>query len=115
MRFGKDDAMPRFPSCKITVLKTLYHQNLAEEYRRPDVPKGPCPFFTEGQEFLVKYLTERPADFTCDWAWDDIHKVLMVLMLKGDYSTWMKDGNMFITCCTDGIKPVVFKKERNEE
>jgi uncharacterized repeat protein (TIGR04076 family) len=37
---------------------------------------------------------------------------LMVLMLKGDYSTWMKDGDMFITCCTDGIKPVVFKIER---
>ena len=104
--------MAHFPTCKIKVLKTLYHQDLAEKYRRPDVPKGPCPSFTEGQEFVVNYLTERPEGFSCDWAWDDIHKVLMVLMLKGDYSTWMKDGDMFITCCTDGIKPVVFKIER---
>lgn len=107
--------MSKFPTCKITVLKKLYHQDLVEEYRRPDVPKGPCKFFTEGQEFTVNYLTERPADFHCDWAWDDIHKVLMVLMLRGNYGTWMKNENMFITCCTDGTKPVVFKIERLED
>lgn len=107
--------MSKFPTCKITVLKKLYHQDLVEEYRRPDVPKGPCKFFTEGQEFIVNYLTERPADFPCDWAWDDIHKTLMVLMLRGNYGTWMKNENLFITCCTDGTKPVVFKIERLEE
>jgi uncharacterized repeat protein (TIGR04076 family) len=107
--------MPRFPTCKISILKTLYHEDLAKEYRRPDVPKGPCPFFEEGDEFTVDYLVQRPEGFDCDWAWDDIHKVLMVLMLKGDYGTWMKNPNNFITCCTDGIKPVVFKIERLEE
>ncbi len=104
--------MPPFPTCKITVLKTLYHQDLAEEYRRPGLRTGPCHFFEEGQEFIVKYLVERPEGFACDWAWDDIHKVLLALMVKGDFGTWMKDPNMFITCCTDGIKPVVFKVER---
>ena len=104
--------MHQFPRCKISVLKTLYNEDLAEEYRRPGVRSGPCHFFTEGQEFIVDYLTERPEGFGCDWAWDDIHKVLMTFMLKGDFSTWMKDGNQFITCCTDGIKPVVFKIER---
>ena len=103
-----------WPTCKITVLKTLYHQDLAEEYRRPDVHKGPCPFFSEGQEFSVRYLAERPEGFACDWAWDDIHKIIMILMTRGSFSTWMKDENMFITCCTDGIKPVVFKIERAE-
>jgi uncharacterized repeat protein (TIGR04076 family) len=34
------------------------------------------------------------------------------LMLKGDFGTWMVDPNTFIACCTDGIKPVVFKIER---
>lgn len=104
--------MPAFPTCKITVLKTLFHQDLADEYRRPDVPYGPCPFFAEGQEFIVKYLAERPEGFACDWAWDDIHKVLLALMVKRDFGTWMKDPNLFITCCTDGVKPVVFKVER---
>lgn len=107
-------SMQRFPACKITVLKTLYHQDLAAEYRRPDVHRGPCPFFSEGQEFIVKYLAERPASFACDWAWNDIHKILLAMMLKADFSTWMVDPNTFITCCTDGIKPVVFKLERIE-
>jgi uncharacterized repeat protein (TIGR04076 family) len=90
-------------------------ERLVSRAGRPDVHKGPCPFLKVGQEFIVKYLTERPPDFKCDWAWDDIHKVLMVLMLKGNYGTWMKNENMFITCCTDGTKPVIFKLERIEE
>jgi uncharacterized repeat protein (TIGR04076 family) len=104
--------MPPFPTCKITVLKTLHHQDLAEEYRRPDVPKGPCPFFKVGDEFIVNYLAERPDGFACDWAWHDIHKIIMILMTNGSFGTWMKNENNFITCCTDGIKPVVFKIER---
>lgn len=104
--------MNRFPTCKITVLKRLYNEDLDAEYRREDVRHGPCHFFQEGDEFVVDYLTERPEGFGCDWAWDDLHKVLFAFMLKGDYGTWMKDPNTFITCCTDGIKPVIFKVER---
>jgi uncharacterized repeat protein (TIGR04076 family) len=36
-------------------------------------------------------------------------------MTGADFGPWMKDGNMFIACCTDGIKPVVFKLERFED
>lgn len=107
--------MRRFPTCKITVLKTLYHADLAEEYRRPDVHRGPCPVFEVGQEFVVDYLAQRPEDFKCDWAWDDLHKIIMVLMTRGNFGTWMKNENNFIACCTDGVKPVVFKIERLED
>lgn len=107
--------MPTFPTCKITVLKTTYDPDLAEAYRRPDIHKGPCPILTQGQEFIVEYLAQRPEGFDCEWAWDDIHKILSTLMLRGNFSTWMKDGNTFIACCTDGIKPVVFKIERMDE
>ena len=103
------------PACKITVLKTMYNQDLADEYRRPELRRGPCPHYAEGQEFIVQHFGERPVDFFCDWAWNDIHKVLMALMMGGDFSRWMKDGNTFITCCTDGIKPVVFKLETIED
>ena len=102
------------PACKITVLRRMFNSDLAEAYRRPDIRKGPCLFFAEGQEFVVGQLGERPADF-CDWAWNDIHKVLMCLMTNGDFGPWMKDGNMMVACCTDGIKPVVFKLERLDE
>ena len=94
--------------------KTLYNQEIAEEYRRPDVHQGPCPFFKEGQEFIVNYLTEKPEGFDCDWAWDDLHKVLLAMMLNGSFGTWMKDPNTFISSCTDGTKPVIFKLERLE-
>ena len=36
--------MEPFHTCKITILKTLYHQDLVEEYRRPDISKGPSCF-----------------------------------------------------------------------
>jgi uncharacterized repeat protein (TIGR04076 family) len=99
--------------CKITVLKTLFHEDLALEYRRQDIHRGPCPFFTEGQEFISEFL-EKPEQFGCDWAWDDIHKIVLAMMVGGDFGRWMQDGSTFITCCTDGIKPVVFKVERIE-
>jgi uncharacterized repeat protein (TIGR04076 family) len=102
------------PTCKITVLKKMFNQDLADEYRRPDIHRGPCPYFTEGQEFVVEYLGERPEAFFCDWAWNDIQKILFAMMVGGDFGSWMKDGNTFITCCTDGIKPVVFKLERTD-
>ena len=38
----------------------------------------------------------------------------MILMIKGNFGTWMKDGGTFITCCADGSKPVVLKIERIE-
>ena len=43
-----------------------------------------------------------------------VNKIIMILMTKGNFSTWMKDGGTFITCCTDGSKPVVLKIERIE-
>jgi uncharacterized repeat protein (TIGR04076 family) len=99
-------------ACKITVLKRLYHEDLAVEYRRPDVPRGPCKFFTEGQEFIVNEVGERPEGFDCGWAWDDIQKLVLSMQLDGDFSNWMKNGDNFIACCTDGIKPVVFRLEK---
>jgi hypothetical protein len=64
----EEGSVSRFPTVQITVLKRLYHAELAETYRRPDVPKGPCPFFQEGQEFTVEYLAQRPEGFDCEWA-----------------------------------------------
>lgn len=99
-------------ACRITVLRRMFNQDLAEQYRRPDIETIPCKFFTEGQEFVVEDLGHRPEAFPCDWAWNDIQKVLMAMQVGGDFGRWMKDPDTFIVCCTDGIKPVVFKLER---
>ena len=97
--------MKPFPTCKITVLKTLYHQDLAEEYRRPDVHKGPCPFFKSGDAFTVNYLAERPDGIECDWAWHDIHKIIMILMTNGNFGTWMKNKTTLLLAAPMGLNP----------
>ena len=98
------------PECRITVLKRAFFKELADEYCGWDTV-GPCEQFTEGQEFVVERDGPCPDGF-CDWAWNDINKVLVALMAGGSFEMWMKDGNTNITCCTDGIRPVVFKLER---
>ena len=110
----KKEVDTRMAKCKITVLKRMFNAALAEEYRRPDVHFGPCPFCKEGDEFVVEHIGVRPDGFFCDWAWNDIQKVLLAMQLGGDFNPWMKDEKTFIACCTDGVKPVVFKLERIE-
>lgn len=99
--------------CKITVLKKMFNDDLAEEYGQPDIHKGPCPHCTAGQEFTVRSALDRPEEF-CGWAWNDMEKILMTAWLEGNFDPWMNNKNEFITCCTYGLEPVVFKVERIE-
>ena len=86
---------------KVTVLKRTLNKEWSKELRGFEGQK--CDQFTDGQEFEVTSPWEPPAGF-CPWAWADIrtfiHKV--------------NDGGMknFVTCCTDGYRPVFFKIER---
>lgn len=98
--------------CKITVIKKIINSDLAKAYCQNEV--STCPCFTEGQEFVTEI--EKPSNF-CDWAWTDILKFVTVLLAGGNFSKdifedWMQDENTMITCCTDGIRPVVFKLEK---
>ena len=76
-----------------------------------------CPVFQEGQVFVTEY--EKPQGF-CDWAWNDIHDYISVLMTGGTFSEglfseWMKNKNSMIACCTDGARPVVFEIKKIEK
>ncbi|WP_088188041.1 TIGR04076 family protein [Desulfosporosinus sp. FKA] len=98
--------------CKITVLKKTLNYELAQQYCEANI--STCPCLEEGQEFIAGF--EKPQNF-CDWAWNDIHKYVVVLLSGGNFSTdafedWMKDDKSMIACCTDGIRPVVFKLEK---
>ena len=97
--------------CKITVLKKTLHPELAREYCQGEV--APCTNFREGQEFTTNF--GKPSGF-CDWAWNDIHQYVAVLLAGGNFAGdlfngWMNDDKTMIACCTDGIRPVVFKIE----
>ena len=100
------------PGCRITVLKRMFNADLADAYRRPDAPYGPCPFCEEGDQWTVGGAGERPEGFPCDWAWNDIERFVLAMTLGGGFGRWMRDPDTFVACCTDGVKPVVFKLER---
>jgi uncharacterized repeat protein (TIGR04076 family) len=100
------------PKCKITVLKKMVNQDLADEYLRSTESFSACELYEEGQEFILDGMPEKPEGF-CDWAWVDIHKDVATVMFDGSFP-WMRQPGTAVACCTDGLRPVVFKVERIE-
>jgi uncharacterized repeat protein (TIGR04076 family) len=103
------------PRCKITVIKKMVNQELADEYCVNTVSS--CSCFKEDQEFMCGL--EKPPGF-CDWAWRDIHPFVVALLTGGNFSHglfdgWMRDDRTIIACCTDGIRPVIFRIEKIDE
>lgn len=96
---------------KITVLRRTIEQDLIDEYiNQEDSTLGPCEVFEEGQEFLLDDFPSMPEKF-CDWAWADIQRDVVVVAMGGGMP-WMKDPGVMVSCCTDGVRPVIFKIER---
>jgi uncharacterized repeat protein (TIGR04076 family) len=89
--------------CKITVLKRTLNKDWNKKFKNMEGSK--CEVFEEGQEFAVESPWEMPAGF-CHWAWADI-RTFIHLVNEGRYQT-------FVSCCTDGFRPVFFKIERNK-
>jgi uncharacterized repeat protein (TIGR04076 family) len=104
------------PKAKITVVKKLSCTELYGE--NPPAPIDPtkvtpeCPRFELGQEFVVD-SHQCPPGF-CNWAYADIQRDLAHI-LYGGYYPWMAQKGVAVSCCTDGLRPVVFKIERLED
>jgi uncharacterized repeat protein (TIGR04076 family) len=105
------------PKIKITVLKRTFNKEIADEYL--GTRAGPCDLNKQGLEFISENGV-KPEGF-CDWAWNDMHKVVTTLVCGGTFNKhgyfkdWMNRDNTLIVSCTDGIRPVIFKLERIEE
>lgn len=109
---------------KITVVRKLKLDDVAREYGqiRPGTETGDfipdCPFFEEGQEFIVETGGSdvcKPEGF-CDWAWADVWKDVLMMASKAGVTP---DGEKHLldpqfTCCTDGLRPVIFKVQPME-
>ena len=93
-------------SVKITALRRLQHRDLLEKCA--DSVWDPCERLREGQEFVTDNMN-MPEGF-CSWAWCDIQKYALTLARGGNF-IGVKPG-VFVTCCTDGFRPVLFKLER---
>lgn len=108
--------MTKTYKCKITVLKREYNQELADRYlANPHV--GPCKLFRDGQEIIVDsdgFWKMLHGNF-CSEAWDSISRYVYAAIQGGSIMRgWTKDENVMITCCNDGVRPVIFKLERVE-
>ncbi len=97
---------------KITVLKKVFHADLAEKYENQI--EHACDL-KEGQVF---YSVEgcRPEGL-CESAWDCLISFVHVLACGGGnfYDGWMKNPNSAVLSCNDGIRPVSFLVETVEE
>ena len=104
--------MSSMPNVKITVLKRLDPSELFDEMPVTHVRDlKACDRVEDGQEFIVKGL-DMPEGF-CPPAWTAIVGNVRTIMFGGNMP-WLKEKGTTVTCCTDGLRPVIFKLERME-
>ncbi len=97
--------------CRVTILRRTCTNGIFEEYST-DKKERKCPIFNDGQEFIIDDPGKIPEGF-CAYAWGDISRD-MVAIMYGANIPWINKKNTTIVCCTDGLKPVVFKLEMVE-
>jgi uncharacterized repeat protein (TIGR04076 family) len=93
---------------KITVLKKIDTGDVLRGYGASTV-EAECPAVKAGVEY-VSVKGKMPEGF-CSWAWADIQRDVVHLSLGGDFP-WIRGKGVMVSCCTDGLRPVVFKLER---
>ena len=98
----------------IRVLKKQFYPEFAEAFLVNGKSVGPCPFFEEGDSFLYEGSARMPENF-CPWAWNDIYKSVSALSNGATYSDWFSKNDRIVDCCTDGIRPVSFLLEAEDD
>jgi len=98
---------------KITVVKRLSNKDIFADKPPLDFTATPiCDRLQDGQEFVID-SPDFPQGF-CPWAYADLQRDIIHLRLGGDFP-WMKEKGTLLSCCTDGVRPVIFKLERIED
>lgn len=100
---------------KITVLRTTFIKDLADEYGIKGL--STCPMHTEGEVYFGDYA--KPAGL-CDEAWKAIYQYVFALAHGAPkdlwyYGDWIKTPGVAICSCNDGLRPVIFKLEATDE
>ena len=97
---------------RIKVLKKLSSEEIFGD--KPPLGNNvkACPVFEVGQEFTVAEDGEMPKGF-CHWAWNDLYKIVTALRYGANWGPETNQkGAPTIHCCTDGLRPVIFRLER---
>jgi uncharacterized repeat protein (TIGR04076 family) len=76
----------------------------------PFTPLGSCERYRDDQEFVIGEDMKMPEGF-CTSAWVSLYPTVRMLGFGGN-PPWWKEKGVSITCCNDGLRPVVFKLER---
>ena len=96
---------------KITVLKRLDPKDLFEAYPVKEQSWFvPCDIYEDGQEIIVEENLQMPGGF-CQSAWHAIYPTVRTLGFGGNLPFFDEKG-VAVSCCTDGMRPVLFKIER---
>jgi uncharacterized repeat protein (TIGR04076 family) len=98
------------PKVKITVVRKVNNRELFGDNPPLGFTAAPeCDRLKLGAEFL----SEKGAcpDGFCSWAFADIQRDIVHLQFGGNFP-WMKQPGTSLACCTDGVRPVIFKLER---
>lgn len=98
-------------SVKITVLKRFKPEEVFEKCPvTRSTPMQVCNYFKDGQEFVVdKQTSDMPVGF-CPSAWASLWPFVVMFGFGAKGLPWNKEG-VGILCCTDGLRPVVFRVE----
>jgi uncharacterized repeat protein (TIGR04076 family) len=95
---------------KITVIKvTDPKENFPVSPIKQNKPLPPYQIHEKGQEYYVGPDINMPAR-----AWGHIKSGVTLLSYGGSYP-WNEEPNVSVECCTDGLRPVVYKMERIED
>lgn len=95
---------------KITVVKKVSNKDMFGDNPPVGFTSTPeCDQLQAGQEFISEGI-QCPPGF-CSWAFADIQRDIAHLALGGDFP-WIKEKGVALSCCSDGVRPVIFKLER---
>lgn len=96
----------------ITVLRKQMYEDFAKQFLTDGIQL--CNFFEVGDRFLYEGGAVMPEGF-CPWAWIDIYCSVSGLSAGATHTPWQKRDGVSVVCCTDGIRPVTFLLEAEEE
>ena len=98
---------------RITVVKKIHNKDMFGDNPPLGFTAVPeCDRLEVGQEFISEECSCPPG--FCYWAFADIQRDIVHLLFGGSYP-WMKEKGVALSCCTDGVRPVIFKLERIED
>ncbi|MHA1354122.1 MAG: TIGR04076 family protein [Candidatus Heimdallarchaeota archaeon] len=103
--------MPEY-KVKITVVKNFQPEEVfGKKFYRPSGKEIVSCGFQKDDEYFVGEQGDKPEGF-CHHAWYGIYKAVNFVRYGGSYDDWSGEGIMYGTC-PDGIRPVIFKIERD--